>query len=477
MSSSAFIPRPIFEVSSSLVRSYFLGHHNAALRSMREMIQNVNLVLECRDSRVPLTSANPLLESALAGRDRIIVYTKSDLCSDIKSKRWKEKRLRLMTEWNSTTPQGFLALRAAAAAEAEAEEEGDVDTAVVTGLEGKEIDTEVESGTETAAPETTSSSEPPLQIINTETRGPAGGRTQVIYTSKDKPSSTRALLSAIKKLAIDHADNSIMGLRALVVGMPNVGKSTLLNELRYAGMSIPHSGNKIHKAAKTGGNPGVTRKFSTPVRIIAKSPSLSSPSTWGSRSASASTDTNALSQAEFDPSQPDVGEGVFLVDTPGVFIPYAPSVEAMLKLALVGCVADSIIPAEIIADYLLFLLNLRDPKLYRDLSPPTNDVGEFLKNTAIHTGKLKKGGTAAREIAANWVVQRYREGRFGGFGLDEISEEALVRHARKLVEEGEKEAPMSLSQARKREKAARAAKHAAKRAAAKDSGASSAASF
>ena len=48
---------------------------------MKTMLTNIDLIIECRDYRVPLTSRNPLFEENLAGRDRLIVYTKQDLGS------------------------------------------------------------------------------------------------------------------------------------------------------------------------------------------------------------------------------------------------------------------------------------------------------------------------------------------------------------------------------------------------------------
>ena len=143
----------------------------------------------------------------------------------------------------------------------------------------------------------------------------------------------------------------------------------------------------------------------------------------------------------------------------------------MLKLSLVGCVKDGLVPAETVADYMLFLLNQRDPTLYADLcATPTNDIQVFLDAVAVRTGKLLKGGIPSREQAADWVVQQWRGGRLGRFGLDGISEEALAARKKRLVLEQTEGvgARLSLNQARKREKEARKARAAAKRAAALD---------
>lgn len=407
VSASAFVPRTTFEVSSSITRSYFLGHHTAALAAMRKTLSNIGLILECRDSRVPLTSANPLLESSLAGRDRIIVYTKSDLCATSVSPRWVEKQQRLLAQWH--TPQ-----------QTSAATTGD-------GLGG----------------------------------GGGGGLTQVIFTDERNRRSIMRLLDAIKDRAAAH--DSILGLRALVVGMPNAGKSTLLNALRHVGMQLP-------KAAKTGAQPGVTRKLSTPVRIVAATPT-DMPSSSSSLPHSHSHSHSHSTSRNHNHYDQDVGEGVFVVDTPGVFIPYVSEVEPMLKLSLVGCVKDGLVPAETVADYLLFLMNQRDPKFYAHLcATPTNDVGEFLDAVARRTGKLVKGGIPAREQAADWVVQQWRKGALGRFGLDDVSEDGLRERARKLRETRDEDQPLSMNQARKREKEVRKAKSAAKRAAALGSG-------
>lgn len=52
---------------------------------MNTMLSQIDLIIECRDYRVPLTSRNPLFEQSLAGRERLVVYTKRDLGSNDKA--------------------------------------------------------------------------------------------------------------------------------------------------------------------------------------------------------------------------------------------------------------------------------------------------------------------------------------------------------------------------------------------------------
>ena len=77
----SFVARSAFAVPESLPRSYFLGHHRSGLSQMKTMLSQIDLVFECRDYRVPVTSRNPLFEEALHGKRRVLVYTKRDLGS------------------------------------------------------------------------------------------------------------------------------------------------------------------------------------------------------------------------------------------------------------------------------------------------------------------------------------------------------------------------------------------------------------
>ena len=192
--------------------------------------------------------------------------------------------------------------------------------------------------------------------------------------------------------------------------MPNVGKSTILNALRRVGV-------QKGKVARTGAQPGVTRKIGTSVKII---------------------------------EGVNSDEGVYLLDTPGVFVPYTPNAESMLKLALCGSVKDSIISPVTLADYLLYQLNLHGPECYAEYAAPTNDIIHLLEVIARKTGRLRRGGTEDIEATAMWMIQRWRNGQLEKIILDAIDKAGLERgRKRSEVEVG------SISQAKKAEREGR----------------------
>jgi hypothetical protein len=61
--------------------NWYPGHMASATKAIRERIKLVDLVLEVRDARIPLSSANVELQDALEHKKRLIVLNKMDLAN------------------------------------------------------------------------------------------------------------------------------------------------------------------------------------------------------------------------------------------------------------------------------------------------------------------------------------------------------------------------------------------------------------
>ncbi|CCK70509.1 putative GTPase MTG1 KNAG_0E02490 [Huiozyma naganishii CBS 8797] len=173
-----------------------------------------------------------------------------------------------------------------------------------------------------------------------------------------------------------------MGFRALVTGVPNLGKSTLVNSLRMLNADTydPEriGRRKNIKVAKTGNVAGVTRSTSECIRI---SPSKST-------------------------------QGVYLIDTPGIGLPGRASTDQrFLAQALCGCIKNNLIDPVILADFLLYTMNLQNCKhgewYSSSTTNPTNDIDEVL-NRLKSLKDLRKDDTA---IALKWVNEWSKNGR------------------------------------------------------------------
>ncbi|KAG5438336.1 hypothetical protein PCANB_002824 [Pneumocystis canis] len=207
-----------------------------------------------------------------------------------------------------------------------------------------------------------------------------------ILCSLKDPKSIKEIHKIIKMKALEL--NKTSGMNVIVVGIPNVGKSTLLNSFRYMGISLANTFQKIRKVARTGSQPGITKKVTQKIKIMEK-------------------------------------PLVYCMDTPGIMIPFTENPITFLNLALIGSIKDNIIDIVTVADYLLFRLNLIDPKLYLipfKMNQPTNNIQELLNAISITTGRLNKGGTSNIHAAATFFINKYRSGNMGKFILDDVSE-------------------------------------------------------
>ncbi|KAF6317491.1 hypothetical protein mRhiFer1_008541 [Rhinolophus ferrumequinum] len=174
----------------------------------------------------------------------------------------------------------------------------------------------------------------------------------------------------------------------MVIGVPNVGKSSLINALRRQHL-------RKGKATRVGGEPGITRAVMSRIQVCER-------------------------------------PLMFLLDTPGVLAPRIESVETGLKLALCGTVLDHLVGAETLADYLLYTLNrqrLFGYVQHYGLDAACDDVVSVLKRVAVRLGKTQKvkvlTGTGDVTVvqpdypaAAHDFLRTFRRGLLGAVMLD-----------------------------------------------------------
>ena len=177
-------------------------------------------------------------------------------------------------------------------------------------------------------------------------------------------------------------------VRAMICGIPNVGKSTFINSL---------SGRS---SAKTGNKPGVTKGKQ-----------------W-------------ISFA-----------GLELLDTPGILWPKFEDQNVGVRLALVGSIRDEILDEEDLARRLLEILLRRYPSLLKDryfVSDDAKDaveipeqseyndreLHEILVQIAAVRNLLRSGAEPDPVRAAHLLLDDFRSGRIGRITLDELPEAA-----------------------------------------------------
>jgi len=94
-----------------------------------------------------------------------------------------------------------------------------------------------------------------------------------------------------------------------------------------------------------------------------------------------------------------------------------------LKLALTGAIKDSIVSSEILADYLLHILNNFKSNEYAKVLQvnPQDNIDKLLQGIAIKYNFKQVGNSYDRESAARLFIKKYRLGAYGRFTLDDIT--------------------------------------------------------
>lgn len=184
---------------------------------------------------------------------------------------------------------------------------------------------------------------------------------------------TRSVLSAVRTLFAPKIRE--MGLRrerpfrAMVVGIPNVGKSSLINRLVRM------------RKAPTGANPGVTRGLQ-----------------W------------VRAARDFE-----------LLDVPGILLPRFEDPEVAFRLAAVGAVKDDVFDRLSVAGRLLRVLWESKPEKLRERLGLTafSEVDEDnFSVIAHHRGLIRSGGRPEIDKVAALILKEFRTGCLGRFTLE-----------------------------------------------------------
>jgi ribosome biogenesis GTPase A len=292
-------------------RIWYAGHMARAKRIIREKLKLVDLVIEVADARIPLSSRSPAVISLQKRKPFILALNKADLADPLKTKQW--------VDWYRSS-----------------------------GVVAVPCDSLRGAGTKSVLEEA-------FWILPAENLG---------------GSEKRSGRAAGPVGGAGSGGASFRPLRSIIVGVPNVGKSTLINCL--AG----------RKAARTGKLPGLTRGEQW-VRV---------------------------------------GKKLDLLDTPGVLQPRLGDPETTWKLAAFGIIKEEFVDAEEVAGRVLkWFLENRPADIFERFGIKAGEAGEvesILDLIGQKRGFLEKGGNVDRLKASRHILKEFRAGRLGRLTLE-----------------------------------------------------------
>ena len=271
--------------------NWYPGHMKKTRELIQDNLKAVDVVIEIVDSRIPVSSRNPIIDEIVQGKRRIIVLGKCDLADDEATEMWKKK----------------------------------------LGKDGSRV-----------------------VALNAQTGENIKELFKVLEQEQERRNATKSFERP---------------LRLMIVGVPNVGKSSLINRLIG------------RKSAKTGDRPGVT-----------------TGKQWVT-----------------------LQNGMQLLDTPGILWPKFEDRNVGLKLAFCGSIKDDILGVQDLAFELIKLLEKEYPQNLIDrykLDEIKEETIDNMDAIALKRGFILSGKRIDYERTGRIVLDEFRGGKLGKITLE-----------------------------------------------------------
>ena len=280
--------------------NWYPGHMKKTMDNIRSSLKLVDIVGEIIDSRIPISSKNPVIDYVLKDKPRIMILNKSDMADENETKKWLSYYRK----------KGYGAV-------------------VVDALHSKGLD-------------------------------------KIYSVAKEM------LADKFKKL--EEKNLSAKTIRMMIVGIPNVGKSTFINSISK------------RKSAKIGDRPGVTK------------------------------------QVQWIKTKNDLE----LLDTPGVLWPKFEDERIGLHLAFTGAIKDEIMDIENLAFRFIDELNKRDVNILKNRYNLSEDFYEDTLYLMDEIGRNRGAILKKNEIdyfkVANLVFDDFRKVKLGRITLETVED-------------------------------------------------------
>lgn len=197
-----------------------------------------------------------------------------------------------------------------------------------------------------------------------------------VFVNLNNKDSIKPITNKIKEVAKPIIDKDIKrglkprNIRVMIIGIPNVGKSTLINLLTR------------RKSAPVGNKPGFTKAQK-----------------WVH------------------------GDGFDLLDTPGILWPNLSSNNVGVKLALIGCIKEDILPTLSLSKIALdFLKENYYDLLLEKYHIEYSDFDSYMEQFAIEKKHLLKNNEVDILRSASLILNDFKNGRIGKITVDRLEE-------------------------------------------------------